>query len=385
MTDQAPPAWFKKQETKSDGDPEFERRKKHLIDELPQLLSRHTDRSRARNFYPYLLIRSVLGDRGDRPINVPFWESPDIWTAPGSPGSAPAVPASHGGTVTAGQPNTVYAHVWNLGFAPLAGIVVEFYWCNPSLSIDATNAHLIGIARCELAGRGMKGSQKLVKCPTAWVPVIENGGHECLVVRVSGIGDPLGNNQWQPWLNRHIGQRNISVVAAATSLRLITALNLSRKPQAHLQLIQLGSKEGEIAVKTVAPGLKIAAKVETHLLGELTAENRIVLRKPERAPPGMLAPVHPLAHGGVPTQPIIKRDREVQVIDPGAVIRNLEGAERAIGTVYLAQLFRSARGLHAQATAHEAPGDGEAHVLRIASYDPKGQLIGGYTMVVLGS
>jgi hypothetical protein len=163
---QAPPSWFDKQPGEPD-DESFQRRKADLLKQRPQLLEQRKDRGRAYNFYPYLLVRSLLGDRGDRSFNGCFWESPDIWTAPGPPATSPATPATHGGQVVVGQPNTVYAHVWNLGFAPLAGIRVEFYWFNPSLGIDGSHANLIGMARCELAGRGMAGSHKLVKCPTA--------------------------------------------------------------------------------------------------------------------------------------------------------------------------------------------------------------------------
>ena len=213
MTDKAPPSWFDHDNKSARLDEE--RRRQHLEQELPTLLERHgSDKGRAQRFYPYLLVRSVLGDRGDRPINTPFWESPDIWTAPGDPATSPDLPPTHGGTVNAGVANTVYAHVWNLGFAPLIGVRVEFLWFNPSLAIDGAHAHSIGAARCDLAGRGMTGSHKLVKCPTAWVPVVENGGHECLMARLSGIGDPIGNNEWQPWHNRHVAQRNISVVTA---------------------------------------------------------------------------------------------------------------------------------------------------------------------------
>jgi hypothetical protein len=183
-----PPPWFGTQGPDTNS-AEFRQRKAALLKELPALMDRRKG-GRANSFMPYLLVRSVLGDRGDRPINVPFWESPDIWTAPGDPASSPALPPNHGGVVTAGEPTTVYAHVWNLGFAPLAGVRVEFYWFDPSLSIDSSNAHLIGMARCELAGRGMTGSHTLVKCPTAWVPTVTNGSHECLVVRIEGVGDP---------------------------------------------------------------------------------------------------------------------------------------------------------------------------------------------------
>ena len=34
----------------------------------------------------------------------------------------------------AGKPHTLYAHVWNLGLAPLVGISVEFLVFNPSIA-----------------------------------------------------------------------------------------------------------------------------------------------------------------------------------------------------------------------------------------------------------
>jgi hypothetical protein len=211
MSEYTPPRWFG-HDAESDKLDEARRRKK-LEKELPSLLRRHAEKKggRASSFYPYLLVRSVLGDRGDRPFNAPFWESPDIWVAPGNPATAPDVPPSHGGpTVLVSHALTIYAHVWNLGFAPLVGVRVEFYWFKPIGDAVARGAqNLIGVARCELAGRGMRGSHKLVKCPTAWVP--QFFGSECLIVRVSGVGDPIGNNAWAPWQNRHVAQRLILV------------------------------------------------------------------------------------------------------------------------------------------------------------------------------
>lgn len=105
----SPPPWFGALGLDTNS-AEFKARKTALLKELPALMDKRRG-GRANTFLPYLLIRSVLGDRGDRPINVPFWESPDIWTAPGDPASAPAVPPDHGGVVTAGKPTTLYAHV----------------------------------------------------------------------------------------------------------------------------------------------------------------------------------------------------------------------------------------------------------------------------------
>src|SRR5262249_27835240 len=50
----------------------------------------------------------------------------------------------------------------------------------------------------------------------SWVATYENGGHECLVVRVShNCTDRLSNPPWDASQNRHVGQRNIHVMTAA--------------------------------------------------------------------------------------------------------------------------------------------------------------------------
>jgi hypothetical protein len=350
-------------------------------------MERQHKRGRADSFYPYLLVRSVMGDRGDRPFNVPFWESPDIWTAAGDPATTPAVPADHGGTLTVGQPQTLYAHVWNLGFAPLAGILVEFYWFNPSLSIDGTNANLIGHGRCELAGRGMGTSHALVKCTTAWVPVLANGGHECLVVRVSGIGDPIGANEWQPWQNRHVAQRNVSVVPAqANTTTLIASLEETRLPTGRLQLVQLGAREGVFAAKMVAPGKTISPKVVTHSLGALDAKKGIVADRPKRPTPGMLAPFHELTEGGPPPTAPIKKPGQAPVIDPRLVLADVPVAPTELrAATGVGDLLASVGVLHAGSGVVAKPSAKQVHVLRLANYDEKGQLVGGYTMILPGA
>jgi hypothetical protein len=372
--EQSPPGWFAGQEPNED-DPSYERRRKQLLEELPKLLARERDRGRAQSFYPYLLVRSVLGDRGDRPINVPFWESPDIWTAAGAPASSPAVPPEHRGTDTGGEPNTDYPHVWNIGYPPLAGVVVEYYWVNPSLAIDGTHAHLIGTARCELGARGMSGSHALVKCPQPWIPVIENGGHECLVVRAHGIGDPLGANEWQPWLNRHVAQRNVSVVSAQTSSNLVLSLG-ALEGMHRLQLVQLSAREGEMAARIAAPQAKISPKVRTRVLAEVDARLQVTLETRHEAPAAVLAPVHLLSAGDVPAAPAL--DATAAVVDTRAIMHELP--DHALVT-HVGTLMGAVAG-HEGHDRLGPPARGEAHVLRLANYDEAGQLVGGYTMVV---
>jgi hypothetical protein len=393
MSEQQPPSWFNGQ-TPDSKSAAYQKRKKKLLAELPKLLEQHKHRDRAHQFYPYLLVRSVIGDRGDRPINTPFWESPDIWTAPGDPATSPAVPASHGGTLTVGTPNTVYAHVWNLGFAPLAGISVEYYWFNPSLAIDGAHANLIGIARCELAGRGMAGSHLLVKCPKPWVPVMENGGHECLVVRVSGIGDPIGNNAWAPWLNRHVAQRNVSVVAAQANIeKLLSSLEATLLIKGRLQLVQLGAKEGAIAARMVAPGKQIANTVKTQVLAELTATRDVVAVQSPEPPPGVMAPVHSMMHGGAPAPPEHVPVNTAPVVAPQRVLHNLAPVEAAGGAEpaapaaaapQLTKLLTAVENLHPNVQTVGPALRAQVHVLRLANYDAGGQLVGGYTLVLPG-
>lgn len=377
---QVPPSWFDKQPGEPD-DEDFKQRKADLLKQLPELLARRKDQGRAKNFYPYLLIRSVLGDRGDRPFNGCFWESPDIWTAPGGPTVSPAIPPNHGGQVTAGQPSTVYAHVWNLGFAPLAGIRVEFYWFNPSLGINGSHANLIGMARCDLAARGMVGSHKLVKCPTAWVPVMENGGHECLVVRASGIGDPIGNNEWTPYKNRHVAQRNVSVIAAGVGLdQLVGKLDATRIRNTRLQLIQVGPLEGELARHIAVPALKVA-NVQTHVLGEIDLTGKVTMPNLTAVPAAMAAPVHPLANGGAPPAPQLHPAGATALVNPRTVFPTLTVAPATAGNAHLSELFLLVGTLHGASATQGGPAVGEALVLRMASYNGD-EVVGGYTLVV---
>ena len=139
---------------------------------------------RKNEFLPYLVVRAFGGDHGARGISVPFWESPDIFVAPNlAADAAPLIPTTRTGLAQAGAANTLWAHVWNLGRAPVFNARVEFYWFDPSLGFSSDSAHLIGVAHVDLGDRTSGRAHTIVKCPTTWVPTFVNGGHECLVVR----------------------------------------------------------------------------------------------------------------------------------------------------------------------------------------------------------
>jgi hypothetical protein len=201
---------------------------------------------RKDEYLPYLLIRASSGDRGGRPVpGGVFWESPDIYVTPNQEASsAPLNPPSLGAVARANAPNTLYAHVWNLGKAPAYRVRVEFYWFNPSLGISRADANLIGATWVDLANRFTlysnwvevkepysqwlsQGCHAIVRCPETWVPVFENNGHECLVVRVfEPLLDSLNPNQFSAGTERHVGQRNIAVVEAASPASIDLGLGL---------------------------------------------------------------------------------------------------------------------------------------------------------------
>ncbi|TAN59779.1 hypothetical protein EPN18_09825 [bacterium] len=183
---------------------------------------------RKDEYLPYLVIRANAGDRGARPLSGVFWESPDIFVAPNlTAETAPNSPTTSAGLAQAGVPNTLWAHVWNLGQAPVYNARVEFYWFDPTLGFNEAAANLIGVAYVDLGNRSSAKAHAYVKCPKSWVPQFLNGGHECLMARCfEPLTDPLGPNPWDASDDRHVGQRNIHVQNASSPATVQIALRL---------------------------------------------------------------------------------------------------------------------------------------------------------------
>lgn len=284
-----------------------------------------------KNLYlPYLFFRANPGDTGTRPVTGPFWESPDVYILPGvAPDAAPPVPPALGQTAQAGADNTVYAHVWNLGQAPAREVIVEFYWCNPTLGFNPLGLTRIGTAVTSLGNRGSGDCHKVVKCPESWRATFLNGGHECLLVRAWDVAaDPMTTPEWDARVNRHLGQRNIHVVPSGGTpqpLKLTVGklfgmgadVTVERHAPATMPWLQLhGGQRGVFPVQAVGTG-------------QLTL-----------AVPGQL--------GNGPAMQVAGDDAQV--------------------------VF---------ATGDQAPGAGQAHVYRVTA-SQSGVVVGGYTVVHQG-
>jgi hypothetical protein len=174
-------------------------------------------------YTPFLVVRSFDTDAGVRPAPgvTDFWESPDLWLQ-SSLGLNQAV---------AGEPNTVFARVNNYGLQYATGVFVKFWWVNPSLGVTEATAHLIGMETLNIPS----GWSKVVQCSTPWVPVVENGGHECLIVEAYiPVFDPLTAPMY-PWVDRHVGQRNVNLVTLSAGQYLsmsLQAVNIADFAQA---------------------------------------------------------------------------------------------------------------------------------------------------------
>jgi hypothetical protein len=99
----------------------------------------------------------------------------------------------------------MYAHVWNVGHAPVVGATVEF-WVEdltegrPRQRIDAV--------RVDLASRlAPHACHKLVKCTK---PFTVTMNWQALYVRVFGLGDNLNSqNSFDPSTDRHVCRSDI--------------------------------------------------------------------------------------------------------------------------------------------------------------------------------
>lgn len=306
-------------------------------------------------YLPFLFLRANAGDLGARPVVGPFWESPDVLLLAGvEPALAPPVPPELGQTALAGQPNSVYAHVWNFGIAQAPNVVVEFYWCDPSLGIGPGGVHLIGQAAVALGARGSGRSHAVVKCPTAWVPTFVNGGHECLLVRAwDETSDGLGTPPWDASLNRHIGQRNIHVAAAGAGGHA-----MARPAGEPLLLpVPIGPLTMKVGPLYGEPAQVAVTRAAPHEMPWLQQRTGVRGQFPAQAPATgdvLLSP--PTAIGGGPSTG-----------GGPAAEHQVVGDDQQITLT----------------TGDAAPGPGEAHVYRITATQ-QGQVFGGYTVVLLG-
>ena len=308
---------------------------------------------RKDHYLPFLVVRANPQDHGARPLDpsTVFWESPDIFVMPNqSVVGAPNVPADLGGMAQAGVPNTIFAHVWNLGRAPAFDVIVEFYWFNPTLGIQLSDANFIGRTVATLGPRTGPMSHAVVRCPVDWVPVFENNGHECLVVRAfSYLSDPMPDDEFDATQSRHVAQRNIAVLRGSDAQDGTVTLNVAPGHSAHaaeIQTIEIPPDQ--------LPWTQLIAMSRT---------------------PGLVPPT---------TSPIVGVTPPQVATTTGGL--NLGGLDNnAIQNVIAKQqqFSRSADPLQITLVTRAALQTGQAHVVRVQQVHDGTTVVGGFTTVLL--
>jgi hypothetical protein len=183
----------------------------------------------------------------------PWWLSPDIWAVPGDdPEGAPGVPIVD-------RPCFLHARVRNRGKSSVADATVRFYWANPALGPDRNTATLVGTSFVSLT----PGQDADVLCLTPWSPIFVNGGHECLIAEAfEPSADPLPSvPDFNVPTDRHVAQRNISVVIAAQK-RLFHMSFEVHNPSRRKRRFTVRAKEGDRGqVERLLPALSPQVKL----------------------------------------------------------------------------------------------------------------------------
>lgn len=285
---------------------ELQESEKAREEELRHLWLRMQKSAEKRAPYtPWLLIPAALTDFGQRPLvsGQPYWASPYIGVFSPDPSGKPL----------AGAPNTVWARVFNLGASTSAPTMLRYYWADPSVGLGAADAHLIGEVMVEVKPL----SSAVVPCPKPWVPTYLNGGHECLFVTAENpVFDPI-QAPFKPWLDRHVGQRNMQVVpAVAQAMNLWLPGGFGPGPAA-LRVLALRVRMPDLPRQ--ANAVATLAQVADHVLagfGSLSrktqAEHRLRFDAERIAPDKVIAEVkltgetRPADEAAAPAGPEIK-------------------------------------------------------------------------------
>lgn len=159
----------------------------------------------------WLVVRYDTSDFGARPVPAGdvFWLSPDIWVTGGT----------GLGTIVEGVPFSIHARVWNLGAFMASPTRVDFAILDPALGI--TTPQLVGTAWIPyLPGL----STAAVTCPNTWTRESVAGGHPCLLVKASSTPMDPAPPGYNSYLDRHTGQRNLTVVPAGSASSVQLAL-----------------------------------------------------------------------------------------------------------------------------------------------------------------
>jgi hypothetical protein len=165
----------------------------------------------------YLYVRSFDQDQGVRPFTgITFWNSPDITL---SSKSNPTIVTTD---LVAGRSYNIQVILRNRGDLAVPSAKVELFLTDPSIGFDTRFAtRLTNLTNIPSAWVGSGASESVNFQYT--VPSGE-AGHKCLFARCfsfSPLDLPFDDFQLDPRLDRHVAQKNLSILAQGDSLEFL--------------------------------------------------------------------------------------------------------------------------------------------------------------------
>ncbi|HZJ20274.1 MAG TPA: hypothetical protein VFD35_07990 [Pricia sp.] len=211
---------------------ELKKQREEKGPKLKEVLNRQIEGSPVKNRRPprdykdssYLYIRSYDSDNGSRPgLNVAYWRSPDVNVSP---------LASLNSYTTELNVGTVYnikCLVHNRGDFIVPSAKVEFYLVTPSLGFDTRFAKKLGVEATWV------NCYSSAEVNLHYLIPPSDAGHRCLFARVfsfSPLDIPVHDTVLNPYIDRHIGQKNLNIAAQASQMQI----NIMHMPQAQLRV-----------------------------------------------------------------------------------------------------------------------------------------------------
>lgn len=306
----------------------------------------------------FLYIRDHPADDGSVPLpaGLPHWLSPDITVI--RPGGA------RGDEAVVGQVNQVEVIVTNDCGVAAMDVFVDAFVADPGTAFTPATATLVGGGFLTVPSYGTAA----IAFP--WVPGAAQAGHRCLLARASLLIPPdtyADGTIFDVRGDRHVAQRNISVVALAAAendLKFAFAIvNPFLEPMAVLVRADEVREEWQLAHVRDSLGCQFAQFGETPLreIGVALGPDRAVVDRLE-AIVARLEEARPLARMGRITNAFVharRADLELR-LDPGEVRQ---------GVLYIERNRETRRG--------------DLHVVEVRQLRDGEELVGGLTVVVV--
>ncbi|MDB5263938.1 MAG: hypothetical protein JWQ14_3221 [Adhaeribacter sp.] len=215
---------------------EYTREGLPVIQELYKTRGRRQKKPDVFNDSSFLYIRTYDGDLGNRPLpTMNFWNSPDISFMPVT-GTTPLTTNE----LRAGESYLVRCHLHNRGDVTVPYPKVEFWLTDPSLGFDTRFSSYVGVTQMNglLLANGVGEAQFVYRVPP------EESGHKCFFARTfsfSPLDKPHDVYALDPVTDRHIGQKNLNIVAQATAYRF-NLIHMANTEEI-IQFVPLTTKE----------------------------------------------------------------------------------------------------------------------------------------------